>query len=219
MGEEGAAAAAAEAGLHRLAGLEPEAQAGGLLLKKRSSAAAEQHVFKRPAPRASLLGLDLLAAQKRRDKERQAGGGGGGGGGGKRLKDAAAAPQEPPPEEGEAPREGQEGSGRGSGSRKDRCLQRAEGGRERGAPQPPLAAPPRMVSVAPLMGGGAGPGCQPPGGTRGPPAIRAGRQASGSLEKMAAFGGYTLRRPCCFVCSSLAAPPRVFPAQSWQPSA
>ncbi|KAL8185134.1 UNVERIFIED_CONTAM: hypothetical protein K2H54_040394 [Gekko kuhli] len=37
-----------------------------------SSLAAEQHVFKRPALRASLLGLNILAAQKHRENERQA---------------------------------------------------------------------------------------------------------------------------------------------------
>uniref|UniRef100_A0A670ZDH9 Pre-mRNA-splicing factor ATP-dependent RNA helicase PRP16 n=1 Tax=Pseudonaja textilis TaxID=8673 RepID=A0A670ZDH9_PSETE len=58
-----------EASLHRLAGLAPEGQVGGLVLVKRRSAAEEQHVFKIPAPRASLLGLDLLAAQKRRERE------------------------------------------------------------------------------------------------------------------------------------------------------
>lgn len=67
--EERAEAAAAEASLHRLAGLAPEEQVGGLVLVKRRSAAEEQHVFKIPAPRASLLGLDLLAAQKRRERE------------------------------------------------------------------------------------------------------------------------------------------------------
>ncbi|KAL8195159.1 UNVERIFIED_CONTAM: Pre-mRNA-splicing factor ATP-dependent RNA helicase PRP16 [Gekko kuhli] len=120
MGEE--EAAGEEASLHRLAGLEPEAQEGGLVLKKRSSPAAEQHVFKRPAPRASLLGLDLLAAQKRRERERQAGGGG------KRHKDAAdgkdgppAAQEQPPP----PPPDGDEGEGDGQAasgrsSRKDR---------------------------------------------------------------------------------------------------
>uniref|UniRef100_A0A670INN1 Pre-mRNA-splicing factor ATP-dependent RNA helicase PRP16 n=1 Tax=Podarcis muralis TaxID=64176 RepID=A0A670INN1_PODMU len=56
------------ASLHRLEGLEPETQVGGLLIKKKS-AAEEQHVFKIPAPRTSLLGLDLLAAQKRRERE------------------------------------------------------------------------------------------------------------------------------------------------------
>uniref|UniRef100_A0A670ILY8 Pre-mRNA-splicing factor ATP-dependent RNA helicase PRP16 n=1 Tax=Podarcis muralis TaxID=64176 RepID=A0A670ILY8_PODMU len=60
--------AAPEASLHRLEGLEPETQVGGLLIKKKS-AAEEQHVFKIPAPRTSLLGLDLLAAQKRRERE------------------------------------------------------------------------------------------------------------------------------------------------------
>ncbi|XP_053255829.1 pre-mRNA-splicing factor ATP-dependent RNA helicase PRP16 isoform X2 [Podarcis raffonei] len=59
---------AEEASLHRLEGLAPETQVGGLLIKKKS-AAEEQHVFKIPAPRTSLLGLDLLAAQKRRERE------------------------------------------------------------------------------------------------------------------------------------------------------
>lgn len=36
---------------------------------KKKSASAEQHVFRAPAPRTSLLGLDLLAAQKRKERE------------------------------------------------------------------------------------------------------------------------------------------------------
>ncbi|KAL8173767.1 UNVERIFIED_CONTAM: hypothetical protein K2H54_024515 [Gekko kuhli] len=42
---------------------------------KISSLAAKQHIFKWPTLRASLQGLDLLAAQKRREKEHQASGG------------------------------------------------------------------------------------------------------------------------------------------------
>lgn len=57
-----------DASLHRLEGSEPSVQEGGLLIKKKSSS-NEQHVFKTPAPRSSLLGLDLLAAQKRRERE------------------------------------------------------------------------------------------------------------------------------------------------------
>lgn len=63
-------AEAGEASLHRLAGTGPEAEAGGLVPRARS-AAAEQHIFKAPAPRASLLGLDVLAAQKRREREEE----------------------------------------------------------------------------------------------------------------------------------------------------
>lgn len=69
-----AMAEASEESLHRLAGTNPDAEAGGLVLRKRS-AATEQHVFKAPAPRASLLGLDVLAAQKRREREEEASGG------------------------------------------------------------------------------------------------------------------------------------------------
>uniref|UniRef100_A0A803TC91 RNA helicase n=1 Tax=Anolis carolinensis TaxID=28377 RepID=A0A803TC91_ANOCA len=67
----GEAEAASEASLHRLEGLSPGAQEGGLVVPaaRRRSAAEEQHVFKVPAPRASLLGLDLLAAQKRHNRE------------------------------------------------------------------------------------------------------------------------------------------------------
>uniref|UniRef100_A0A8C1Q360 Pre-mRNA-splicing factor ATP-dependent RNA helicase PRP16 n=1 Tax=Cyprinus carpio TaxID=7962 RepID=A0A8C1Q360_CYPCA len=54
--------------LHRLEGSDPSVQVGGLIVKKKS-ASAEQHVFRAPAPRASLLGLDLLAAQKRKERE------------------------------------------------------------------------------------------------------------------------------------------------------
>ncbi|XP_066503640.1 pre-mRNA-splicing factor ATP-dependent RNA helicase PRP16 isoform X2 [Hoplias malabaricus] len=57
-----------DASLHRLEGSNPGVQVGGLILKKKS-ASAEQHVFRAPAPRTSLLGLDLLAAQKRKERE------------------------------------------------------------------------------------------------------------------------------------------------------
>uniref|UniRef100_A0A3Q3NK15 Pre-mRNA-splicing factor ATP-dependent RNA helicase PRP16 n=1 Tax=Labrus bergylta TaxID=56723 RepID=A0A3Q3NK15_9LABR len=54
--------------MHRLEGMDPTAQVGGLIVKKKS-AAAEPHVFRAPTPRTSLLGLDLLAAQKRKERE------------------------------------------------------------------------------------------------------------------------------------------------------
>lgn len=54
--------------MHRLEGTNPAAQVGGLILKKKS-AASEPHVFRAPTPRTSLLGLDLLAAQKRKERE------------------------------------------------------------------------------------------------------------------------------------------------------
>ncbi|XP_043099200.1 pre-mRNA-splicing factor ATP-dependent RNA helicase PRP16 [Puntigrus tetrazona] len=54
--------------LHRLEGSDPSVQVGGLIVKKKS-ASSEQHVFRAPAPRTSLLGLDLLAAQKRKERE------------------------------------------------------------------------------------------------------------------------------------------------------
>uniref|UniRef100_H3AYQ6 RNA helicase n=1 Tax=Latimeria chalumnae TaxID=7897 RepID=H3AYQ6_LATCH len=57
-----------DASIHRLEGCDPQRQVGGLIVKKKS-AAEEQHVFKAPAPRTSLLGLDLLAAQKRKERE------------------------------------------------------------------------------------------------------------------------------------------------------
>lgn len=57
--------------MHRLEGKDPTAQIGGLIVKKKS-AAAEPHVFRAPTPRTSLLGLDLLAAQKRRERDEQA---------------------------------------------------------------------------------------------------------------------------------------------------
>lgn len=56
-----AMAEASEELLHRLAGTSPGAKADGLVLRQ-GSAAAEQHVFKTPTPRASLLGLDVLVA-------------------------------------------------------------------------------------------------------------------------------------------------------------
>ncbi|KAB5558793.1 hypothetical protein PHYPO_G00021290 [Pangasianodon hypophthalmus] len=57
-----------DASLHRLEGSGPGSQVGGLIVKKKN-ASAEQHVFRAPAPRTSLLGLDLLAAQKRKERE------------------------------------------------------------------------------------------------------------------------------------------------------
>ncbi|XP_028979712.1 pre-mRNA-splicing factor ATP-dependent RNA helicase PRP16 isoform X2 [Esox lucius] len=57
-----------DASLHRLEGNDPTTQVGGLMVKKKS-AAAEPHVFRAPTPRTSLLGLDLLAAQKRKERE------------------------------------------------------------------------------------------------------------------------------------------------------
>ncbi|XP_020797081.1 pre-mRNA-splicing factor ATP-dependent RNA helicase PRP16 isoform X1 [Boleophthalmus pectinirostris] len=54
--------------MHRLAGSDPSAQVGGLIVKKKS-AAAEAHIFRAPTPRTSLLGLDLLAAQKRKERD------------------------------------------------------------------------------------------------------------------------------------------------------
>ncbi|KAK1161997.1 pre-mRNA-splicing factor ATP-dependent RNA helicase PRP16-like [Acipenser oxyrinchus oxyrinchus] len=58
----------ADASLHRLEGSDPSTEVGGLILCKKS-AAKEQHVFRAPTPRTSLLGLDLLAAQKRKERE------------------------------------------------------------------------------------------------------------------------------------------------------
>lgn len=57
-----------DATLHRLEGSHPGEQVGGLIVKKKS-AVSEQHVFRPPTPRTSLLGLDLLAAQKRKQRE------------------------------------------------------------------------------------------------------------------------------------------------------
>lgn len=54
--------------LHRLEESDLSTQVGGLIVKKKS-AASEQHVFRAPTPRTSLLGLDLLAAQKRKERE------------------------------------------------------------------------------------------------------------------------------------------------------
>lgn len=54
--------------LHRLEGSDSTGEVGGLIVKKKS-AAAEPHVFRAPTPRTSLLGLDLLAAQKRKERE------------------------------------------------------------------------------------------------------------------------------------------------------
>ncbi|GAB1293632.1 RNA helicase [Apodemus speciosus] len=57
-----------DASIHRLEGTSLDSQVGGLICKTKS-AASEQHVFKAPAPRPSLLGLDLLASLKRRERE------------------------------------------------------------------------------------------------------------------------------------------------------
>lgn len=54
--------------MHRLEGSDQSSQVGGLIVKKKS-AASEPHVFRAPTPRTSLLGLDLLAAQKRKERE------------------------------------------------------------------------------------------------------------------------------------------------------
>ncbi|TNN87585.1 Pre-mRNA-splicing factor ATP-dependent RNA helicase PRP16 [Liparis tanakae] len=54
--------------MHRLEGSDPDTQVGGLMVKTKS-AAEEPHVFRAPTPRTSLLGLDLLAAQKRKERE------------------------------------------------------------------------------------------------------------------------------------------------------
>lgn len=54
--------------MHRLEGTDPTSQVGGLIVKKKS-AASEPHVFRAPTPRTSLLGLDVLAAQKRKERE------------------------------------------------------------------------------------------------------------------------------------------------------
>lgn len=59
-----------DASLHRLEGTDLSGQVGGLIVKKKS-AASEPHVFRAPAPRTSMLGLDLLAAQKRKERESQ----------------------------------------------------------------------------------------------------------------------------------------------------
>ncbi|XP_076357902.1 ATP-dependent RNA helicase l(1)G0007 isoform X2 [Tachypleus tridentatus] len=53
--------------IHRLEGIQEEV--GGLVIKKSKSQAGENVVFKPPYPKKSLLGLDVLAAQKRKEKE------------------------------------------------------------------------------------------------------------------------------------------------------
>lgn len=57
-----------DSSIHRLEGTDVDSQFGGLIFKTKS-ASSEQHVFKAPAPRPSLLGLDLLASLKRRERE------------------------------------------------------------------------------------------------------------------------------------------------------
>ncbi|XP_067905302.1 pre-mRNA-splicing factor ATP-dependent RNA helicase PRP16 isoform X2 [Heterodontus francisci] len=53
--------------IHRLEGCDPGSQIGGLIKKR--SATVDQHIFRAPAPKTSLLGLDKLAAQKRKERE------------------------------------------------------------------------------------------------------------------------------------------------------
>lgn len=107
-------AAAGEESLHRLAGTSPGDEACGLVLRGRS-AAAEQHVFKAPAPRASLLGLDVLAAQKRREREEEAAGG-------KRSRVSSYRDWEEGRDEADSPEEDEEEEAARSGrsARKDR---------------------------------------------------------------------------------------------------
>ncbi len=49
-------------------GVTPVFRSGGADSEE-ESASSEQHVFRAPAPRTSLLGLDMLAAQKRKERE------------------------------------------------------------------------------------------------------------------------------------------------------
>uniref|UniRef100_A0A8C4Q2V9 Pre-mRNA-splicing factor ATP-dependent RNA helicase PRP16 n=1 Tax=Eptatretus burgeri TaxID=7764 RepID=A0A8C4Q2V9_EPTBU len=56
--------------LHRLEGSDTDKHASGLVVLKKSNA-AEKHVFKVPAPKVSLLGLDRLAASKRKEREEE----------------------------------------------------------------------------------------------------------------------------------------------------
>ena len=53
--------------VHRLEGISN--QTGGLIVKKKKSNPDADHSFKVPAPRSSLLGLDVLAAEKRKLKD------------------------------------------------------------------------------------------------------------------------------------------------------
>ncbi|XP_042196437.1 pre-mRNA-splicing factor ATP-dependent RNA helicase PRP16 [Callorhinchus milii] len=60
-----------DASIHRLEGYDSDNQIGGLIIKKKG-ATDSQHVFRAPAPKTSLLGLDRLAAQKRKEREEEA---------------------------------------------------------------------------------------------------------------------------------------------------
>lgn len=53
--------------IHRLEGISN--QAGGLIAKKKKANPEATHAFKAPEPRSSLLGLDVLAAEKRKLKD------------------------------------------------------------------------------------------------------------------------------------------------------
>ena len=58
-----------DASIHRLEGSSGEQKGGLVIMKKGPSSGAEQHVFKAPEMRGSMLGLDRLAAAKRKLKE------------------------------------------------------------------------------------------------------------------------------------------------------
>ena len=58
--------------IHRLEGSSGNEKGGLVIMKKGPASETDKHVFKTPAPRASILGLDRLAAQKRKeDKEKE----------------------------------------------------------------------------------------------------------------------------------------------------
>ena len=55
--------------VHQLAGTSGNEKGGLVLMKKGPTTDSDTHVFKMPAPRSSLLGLDKLAAAKRKKDE------------------------------------------------------------------------------------------------------------------------------------------------------
>ena len=55
--------------IHRLEGSSGNEKGGLVIMKKGPASAQDKHVFKVPAPRASILGLDKLAAAKKKQQQ------------------------------------------------------------------------------------------------------------------------------------------------------
>ena len=57
--------------IHRLEGSSGNQKGGLVIMKKGPASSQDKHVFKVPAPRASILGLDKLAAAKKKQQQDQ----------------------------------------------------------------------------------------------------------------------------------------------------